>query len=156
MRALDPNLAIANMQTLDDVFRATTGRYRTNATVLTIFSALALLLAAVGLYGVLAYTVSQRTRAMGIQMALGAHGGRVASDVVRLGLRLASIGIAIGAVAAWLLARSIDSMVFGVSSRNPVSFGVAPAVLLVVAFVASYLPARRASRIDPIKALRYE
>ena len=156
LRALDPNLAISQIRTMDSVVRAATSRYRTNATVLTIFSGLALLLATIGLYGVLSFTVTQRTRELSIKMALGARPGSLAGLVVGLGVKLAALGVLAGGVAGWLLSGTVGDLLFGVSPRDPLSYSAAPALLLGVAAVASYLAARRALRVDPITALRSE
>jgi len=156
LRALDPNLAISQIRTMDDVLHTATSRYRANATVLTIFSGLALLLAAIGLYGVLSFTVTQRTRELSIKMALGAKPGRLAGSVVGMGVKLAAIGVVAGGIGGWLLSNSVGDLLFGVSPRDPLSYGAAPALLLGVAAVASYLAARRALRVDPITALRSE
>ena len=125
-------------------------------TLLTIFGASALLLAAIGIYGLMAYSVEQRTQEIGIRMALGAGRGDVRSMVVRQGMRLALIGVAIGVAAAFGLTRLIASFLFGVKSTDPIVFVTVPLLLSAVAFFAVWLPARRASAVDPIEALRYQ
>ena len=117
---------------------------------------LALLLAAVGIYGVMAYTVAQRTQEIGIRAALGARGSDVRRLVLGRGIRLAGIGVLLGAIAAAGLGRLVSSFVVGVSPTDPLTFGGVAALLAIVALVASYIPARRASRVDPMTSLRYE
>jgi ABC-type antimicrobial peptide transport system permease subunit len=121
-----------------------------------IAAGLALILGAVGLYGVLSYTVSQRTREIGIRMALGAEAGSVRRLVVVQGARLAVIGVVIGLAAAFFLTRVLESLLFGVESIHPATFAAMSTVMVGVAFLASYGPARRASLLDPIAALRAE
>ena len=124
--------------------------------LLTLFSSLSLILAALGIYGVISYAVAQRTNEIGIRMALGARGG----DVVRLigtsGVRLALAGTVLGAVGAFALTRFLSGMLFGVSSLDPLTFLAMAATLIAVTLFACYIPARRASRVDPLVALRYE
>jgi putative ABC transport system permease protein len=129
---------------------------RTSTIVLASFAGLALLLAAIGLYGVIAYSVSQRTHEIGIRMALGALRGDVLQMVLRSGMRLVLIGEVIGLGAALLLTRLSASLLFGVTPTNPWILGIALAVLTLVAFLASYIPASRATKVDPMIALRYE
>jgi ABC-type antimicrobial peptide transport system permease subunit len=120
------------------------------------FSSLALLLASIGLYGVIAYSVSQRTRELGIRMAIGAQRGDVLRLVLREGLTTAAIGVALGLLGALLATRLLKSMLFGVSATSPMIFAVNALILMAVALAACFLPARRASQIDPMEALRYE
>jgi ABC-type antimicrobial peptide transport system permease subunit len=124
------------------------------ASLLTIFGILALLLAAVGLYGVLAYSVAQRTREIGLRMALGAERGQVQKMIVRQGLVLAAGGVVLGSGGAFLLARIVVGLLYGVGGADPITFAVTPAVLLTVAAAATAFPAWKASRVDPIEALR--
>ncbi|MGE5327118.1 MAG: FtsX-like permease family protein, partial [Deltaproteobacteria bacterium] len=129
---------------------------RMGAIMLGTFAGLALVLAAVGIYGVLSYSVSQRVQEVGIRMALGAKPGQVLWLVVGQGLKLALVGVGIGLPLAYLFARAISSMLFGVKPADFVTFAGVPALLLSVALVACYIPARRATKVDPLVALRYE
>jgi putative ABC transport system permease protein len=124
--------------------------------LLSLFAFVALFLAAVGLYGVVAYTVSQRTQEIGVRMAIGAQRGDVLRMVLGSGMKLASLGVVIGIAAALALAGLVASMLFGVTPFDPASYGVTAALLLGVAALACYLPARRAMRVDPLIALRQE
>ena len=120
------------------------------------FGVLALTLTCVGLYGLLAYSVAARTREIGIRMALGAQGRRVVAMVLTSGARLVFLGIALGLPAAWVASRSVASMLFGLAPTDPATMAGAIIVLATAAQLAAYLPARRASRVDPLVALRYE
>ena len=131
-------------------------RDRFALTLMGIFAVIALTLAAIGIYGVLSYSVNQRTQEIGIRMALGARPAQVRRIVVGQGLVLAAIGIAVGIGGAFGLTRLLDSMVFGVSVRDPLIFVAVPVTLGLVAALAGYLPARRATKVDPMEALRSE
>jgi ABC-type antimicrobial peptide transport system permease subunit len=120
------------------------------------FAALAMVLASIGLYGVMSYTVTQRTRELGVRVALGAGAHDVLGLVLKQGVRLALVGVGIGLVAALALTRVMKSMLFGVGTTDPATFVAVPLMLIAVAALASYLPARRATRVDPIEALRAE
>jgi putative ABC transport system permease protein len=124
--------------------------------VMSVFGGCALLLAAIGIYGLMAYSVEQRTQEIGIRMALGAQGSTVKNMVVRQGMLLAIAGMAVGIAGAFGLAKFIASFLFGVTARDPIVFAGVPLLLSAVALIAVWFPARRASRIDPIIALRYE
>ena len=153
---LDPAMPIYQMRTLDNQLDETLGTERLIATLSAAFGVLATLLAALGLYGVMAFAVARRTREIGLRMALGAQGGQVIWMVMREALLLLGIGLAIGAPAAFALSRLVASQLFSVSPADLGTALLALAVLSLVAAGAGFLPARRASNIDPIKALRYE
>ena len=156
VQALDPNLAVTNLQTLSDVVAASLFAARMGAVLLAVFGFLALVLAAIGLYGVMSYAVSRRTREIGIRMALGAGKGDVLRLVLKEGLALVGTGVAAGLIVAVAATRLLTSFLFGVSPLDATTFAAIPLVLALVALLASYLPARRAARVDPIIALRYE
>jgi ABC-type antimicrobial peptide transport system permease subunit len=124
--------------------------------LLGLFGALALALALVGLYGVISYSVSQRAREIGVRMALGARGSDVVRLVLSQGLRLTLIGLGVGLAGALLVSRVLSSVLYGISPTDPLSFGAVAVALTLVALLASYLPARWATRVDPIRALRSE
>jgi putative ABC transport system permease protein len=156
IRTLDRALPISQLRPMEDVMSSARARPRFLTLLLSMFSALSLILAALGIYGVISYAVTQRTNEIGIRMALGAQ----QRDVVRLigagGLRIALAGTAIGAIGAWALTRFLTGMLFGVSAMDAVTFIAMALTLIAVTLVASYIPARRASRVDPLIALRYE
>jgi ABC-type antimicrobial peptide transport system permease subunit len=141
---------------LRELLAQQTAQGRFGSAVLTAFGLCALLLAAVGLYGVLAFVVSLRRREIGIRMALGATSGRVLEGVIGQGTRLAAIGLVVGTAAAYFSTRAIESQLFGVGTRDPLVFVGAAAALLLVAVAASWVPARRAARVDPQIALSVE
>jgi putative ABC transport system permease protein len=156
IRGLDRGLPISNIGSMEDVMSTARSRPRFLTLLLTLFSSLSLILAALGIYGVISYAVAQRTNEIGIRMALGARGG----DVIRLigtsGVRLALAGTVLGAVGAFALTRFLSGMLFGVSSLDPLTFAAMAGTLIAVTLFACYIPARRASRVDPLIALRYE
>jgi predicted permease len=149
-------LPISDIRTMSQVISRSTSRERFNMWLMTVFGASALLLAAIGIYGLMAYSVEQRTQEIGIRLALGARASTVKNMVVRQGMALALIGIVVGLAAAFGLTRLISTLLFGVSALDPLVFAGVPIVLAFVALLAVWLPARRASRVDPIIALRYE
>jgi predicted permease len=151
---LDPALPIQNVRTMDDQLRESVAPARWSMTLLGVFAALALVLAAIGIFGVLSFLVTQRTRELGIRIALGAAPARVRRMVVGRGVSLALGGTIIGLVGAVALGRLMQSMLFGISPTDPVSYAAVVVVLLVIAAVASYIPARRATQVDPMEALR--
>jgi putative ABC transport system permease protein len=156
VQQLDAGVVLTDEGTLTDLLQATLTPTRVGASLLGSFGVLALLLASVGLYGVVAYAVSQRTRELGVRMALGARRADVVRMVLLGGLRMAGWGIGIGVVAAAVAAQLLSSLLYGLSSFDSVAFGAAAAVLLGVAMLANAVPAWRASRVDPMVALRYE
>ncbi len=156
IRALDRNLAVFNTETMREHLNKALLLPRLSATLLTIFGLVGLVLATVGLYGVMSYSVRRRTREIGIRMALGAPAGGVLRMVAGQGMLLAAVGLAIGLGFAFVLSRFVASQLYGISATDPVTFLAVPAILLVVAFAASMTPARRASRIEPFTALRHD
>ncbi len=154
--ALDPQLAVASVATMEELLTTNLARPRFNALLLNWLSALALLLAAVGIYGVTAYAVAQRTSELGIRMALGAQATDILKLVIGQGMRLALPGIALGLIAALALTRLLKNLLFGVSASDPLTFVGLSLLLAVVALLACWIPARRATRVDPLVALRYE
>ena len=154
VRELDPQLAVADVRTMQQVVDDSVAQQRVTTTVLGVFAAAALLLAAVGIYGVIAFTVTERTQEIGIRMALGASRAAVLRMVVGRALLLASIGVVLGAAGAVVLTRFMAGMLFGVTPTDPATFVAVAAVLFGVAAVAGYVPGRRATRVDPVVALR--
>lgn len=154
--SVNSNLPLAEVWTLDRIYRKSMARTSFTLVMLTIAAGMALLLGAVGIYGVIAYSVSQRTREIGIRMALGARHGEVVGMFVRHGILLAGIGAACGLVSAFLVMRLLSTLLFGVSPADPLTYEAVLLVLLAIAALASYLPSRRAASIDPAVALRIE
>jgi putative ABC transport system permease protein len=152
----DHDVPIAQVQTMDDVLANSLAQPQLFATLLGVFAALALVLAAVGLYGVVSYTVSQRTHEIGIRMALGAERGDVLGLVLRQGVGLALVGTVIGTLGALAANRTLVQLVPSIRPSDPLTLLGVCAVLLSVALLASYIPARRATKVDPVIALRYE
>jgi putative ABC transport system permease protein len=156
VRALDPTMPVSQVQTLDDVLSTSLAQPRFGAVLLGAFAALALGLAVVGIHGVLAYSVSQRTGEIGIRLALGARAGQVVGLVVRQGFVAALAGVLAGTILAWYLADLLSGLLYGVEAQDPATFATVPALLLAVAVVACWLPAVRAARVRPAAALRLE
>ena len=156
IKALDPSLPVANVRSMEDVLAAAESRPRFLTLLLTLFSSVALVLAAVGLYGVISYSVAQRTGEIGIRIAMGAQARDVLRMVLGQGLRLGLCGVALGAVGAFLLTRLIRGLLFGIDYLDPVTFATMAGVLIAVTALACYVPARRAAKVDPMVALRYE
>jgi ABC-type antimicrobial peptide transport system permease subunit len=156
IHSVDPDLPLGKVSTMEDLIDDSFKPQRFNAFLMGLFAALALLLAMVGLYGVLSYTVAQRRHEIGVRMALGAQVSDVLRLVVRQGMTLTLIGVVIGLIAALGLTRWIKKLLFGVSATDPVTFFVIALALALVALMACYLPARRAMKVDPMVALRVE
>lgn len=156
IQSLEPNLAITNVQTIGQIIGQGLWAPEMGAALLALFGGLALVLAAVGVYGVLAYSVTQQTREIGIRMAMGAERSHVLGLIVGQGLKLAVAGVALGIVVALALTRQLSSLLFGVSVYDPWAYGSVVMILVFVALLACYIPARRATRVDPLVALRYE
>jgi putative ABC transport system permease protein len=156
IRASDPNIPVFDVFTLEQVRQASYWQFRLFGGMFSVFGILALFLAAIGLYGVLSYSVSQRVREIGVRVALGAQGGDVLGLVIRQGMVLALVGIGAGLLLSFGATRVISSILYDTSPTDPVSFGLISAVLAAIAAFASYLPARRALEVDPLEALRGE
>jgi len=154
--SVNKDVPLANVRTMQDVIANSVQRRKFSMFLLTIFAAVAMLLAAIGLYGVMSYAVAQRTHEIGIRMALGARRPDVLALVVKQGMTLALMGIAAGAVLSLAMTRLISGMLFGITATDPLTFAGVAALLGTVTFLANYLPARRASKVDPMVALRYE
>ncbi len=153
---VDPEQPISDVRTMAAVLGEETSSRRLGMTLLTVFAAVALLLSALGIYGVLAYFVVQHTQEIGVRMALGAQRGRIVALVLKKGMLLAWLGVAIGLGVALALTRLMSSLLYGVSATDPLTYGAIAGLLTLVAFLACYLPARRATKVDPLVALRYE
>jgi putative ABC transport system permease protein len=156
LREVDPSLPLSQVRTMDEVMEAVRSRPKFLTTLLGIFSTVALVLAAVGLYGVISYSVTRRTTEFGVRMAMGAQPGDVLKLVLGQGLMLAGVGVVAGAAGALLLTRLIRGLLFGVSAFDPLTFLSMAALLAAVTMLACLIPARRATRVDPLVALRYE
>ena len=154
--AIDKDQPVADVRTMVEVRAISVGLQQFNSLMIGIFALVALLLAAIGIYGVMAFAVTQRTREIGIRMALGARRTDVLKMVVMNGMKLAILGLVIGLVASWALTRFISTLLYGVEPTDPLTFSVVSLCLLAAAFLACYAPARRATKIDPLEALRYE
>ena len=156
VREMDSNIPIYNLRTLARQIERSLLTERLVATLSSAFGALATLLAVIGLYGLMAYTVSRRTREVGLRMALGAVSGDVVWLVMREVMALVGIGVALGLAAAWGLSRLIGNQLYGVTPNDPMTMVVAAIGLMLIALLAGYIPAFRASRVNPVTALRYE
>jgi putative ABC transport system permease protein len=156
VRELDPELPVSTVRSMDQWLSASAAQPRLNAVLVAVFASVALLIAAIGVYGVLSYSVAQRTREIGLRMAMGAQRGNVLRLVVREGMLVSLAGIGAGIAAAIAVSRVLASLLYGVPERDPATFAVVAAALAVVALAACAVPAWRASKVDPIVALRYE
>ena len=156
IRGLDPAQPIAEIRTMEDLLGENFARQRFSAWLLSGFSMVALVLAGVGIYGVLAYSVTERTRELGVRAALGADSARIIALVLKTGARPVVGGLVIGVAGALALTGLLKSLLFGIGPRDPLTFIVVPCLLAAVALIAAYLPARRAARLDPMDALRAE
>ncbi len=156
MREVEPTLPIFGLRTMTEMFDQSVTNERIMLRLLAVFAGIALLLAAIGLYGVLSYIVAQRTREVGVRMALGASAGNVRQLMLGQGLRLALLGLGLGLIGALGLGRAMGSVLYGVSPFDPLSLGVVALLLLLIGLFASWLPARRATRVNPVEALRAE
>jgi predicted permease len=154
--SVNASLPLASVQTMQDIYDRSLARTSFTLVMLGIAGAMALVLGLIGIYGVISYTVSQRRREIGIRLALGAQQGELRQMFVRYGLMLAAIGVAIGLGVAMGLTRLMSSLLFGISALDPLTYGAVPVVLVAAAVLASYLPARRASAVDPVEALKAE
>ena len=154
--SVDKQLPVTKLRAMTDVMAASLAAQRFNMTLMGIFAAVALVLASIGIYGVISYSVTQRTHEIGIRIALGAETGDVLRIVLRQGLQLAGVGVALGIGAAFALTRVMSSLLFGVSTTDPVIFAGISVILTGVALGATFIPARRAAKVDPMIALRYE
>jgi putative ABC transport system permease protein len=152
--AVDADQPVTSVQTVDQLMDSSRAQPRFTMLLLGLFSLAALILAIIGIYGVLAYSVAQRRHEMAIRLALGAERGDILRLVVRQGLGLALVGIAVGLCAAFLMTRLMSSMLYDVSARDLTTFAIAPVIFLCIALLASYLPARRATRLNPLEVLR--
>jgi putative ABC transport system permease protein len=154
--AVHPLLIPANVRTMADVLVQNVAEPRFNMLLLSSFAALALLLSAIGIYGVIAYSVAQRTHEIGVRMALGAGGRDVLRLIVAEGLGVAAAGVALGLAGAAILTKVMAGLLYGVTARDPLAFAAGGVLLLAVGLAATYLPARRATRVEPVVALRQE
>jgi ABC-type antimicrobial peptide transport system permease subunit len=154
VREQDPTLPIVKLRTMDQVFADSAARPRFLAELLGIFAALALALAAIGTYGILSYSVSERTKEIGIHMALGATRGSVLGMILGQGMRLTTAGLVAGLIASFGLTRLLQAQLFNVKPTDPATLGAVTAFIAVIAFIACYVPAQRATRVDPMVTLR--
>jgi len=156
IKALDADLPMSNISPMEELIEGSTGPRRFSMVLLAIFSGLAAVLAAIGLYGVMSFTVTQRSKELGVRLALGAVPGDVLKLVLNQGMRLVVVGVGIGLTAALVLSRVLESMLFNVSATDPLTFVLISLLLLGVTLLATWLPARRATRVDPVVVLRDE
>jgi putative ABC transport system permease protein len=155
LQEMNPEIP-ANFRTFQQVYSASLGSRRFNLILIAFFGIVALLLATAGVFGVMAYSVSRRTREIGVRVALGARSRDVLTMILGQGMRTILIGLAIGLVGSLALTRTLASFLFGISATDPLTFGAVIVLLIVAALLACYIPARRATKVDPMVALRYE
>jgi ABC-type antimicrobial peptide transport system permease subunit len=156
IRALDPKLAVADVRTMEEILGDTYARERLLGLLMVGFSSCAVLLAAVGIYGILAYSVSLRTQEIGIRQAVGADAGRIIRMVLKDGAWFVMAGLVAGTVASLAFTKLLSSLLFETRVNDAMALALAPGILLIVAAVAAYIPARRAAKLDPMRALRSE
>jgi putative ABC transport system permease protein len=156
VREADPSLALTGLQAMTDILRTSIAPTRASMLLLVLFAAIAMVMAAVGVFGVMSYTVNLRRREMGIRLALGARPSEVRRMIVADGMKQALLGVAIGLAGAAWLTRLMGTLLFGVSPGDPLTLAIVASLLLMTAALACYLPARRATRIDPLVVLRTE
>jgi putative ABC transport system permease protein len=154
--AMDQDVPLFGVKTLNEYLSASVAAPRFSSTLLSIFAAVALVLTVVGLYGVMSYSVAQRTNEIGIRLALGAQARDVVMMIVKQGTKLILIGLAIGLLGAFALTRLVASLLFGVTAKDPFTFAAVALLLALVALLACYVPAWRATKVDPMEALRCE
>jgi putative ABC transport system permease protein len=152
--SLDKDLPVANAQTMEDLLSESVARPRFRTFVFLVLGTLAIVLAVTGIYGVISYLVSQRTREIGIRVALGAQRRTVVNLIIRQGMSLALVGAAIGLIAAFVLTRLMTGLLYGVEATDPLTFASITILLLLVSLSACWIPARRAAKVDPLLALR--
>lgn len=155
LQEMNPEIP-ANFRTFQQVYSASLGSRRFNLILIAFFGIVALLLATAGVFGVMAYSVSRRTREIGVRVALGARSRDVLTMILSQGMRTILIGLAIGLVGSLALTRTMASLLFGVTATDPLTFAAVIALLIAAALLACYIPARRATKVDPMVALRYE
>jgi len=156
IQAVDPEMPVFDVYSMDQRLYDSSARQRFSMFLLGVFAVIALILAAIGIYGVMAYSVNQRTHEIGVRMALGARPGAILQLVIRQVLVLASLGVVIGLIGAFALTRVMSSMLFGVSATDLTTFFTTPLLLGGIALMAGYVPARRAAKVDPMVALRHD
>jgi putative ABC transport system permease protein len=156
VQAIDADQPIAAVKPMTEWVESSVAAPRYRTTLLALFAALAMVLAATGIYGVMSYSVAQRTHEIGVRMALGARRADVLKLVVRQGMLLAIVGVIVGLLGAFALTRVMSSLMFGVTTKDPITFVAVSLLLVGVAFIACFVPARRATKVDPLVALRYE
>jgi len=156
VQTLDPQQPLSDVRTLDDLVGDSIARQRFNTLLLAVFAIVALLLSSMGIYGVMSYSVVQRTNEIGIRMALGAQVSDVLKLIFKAGMLNALIGVGIGLAASFALSRVMTKLLFGVTPTDALTFATVPVALIIAALLACYIPARRATKVDPVVALRYE